>query len=56
MNTNAETNKTSSALEHGETRIIQSCNQDRYEDGVAFRFILPDGLSLSAVDVKDGVP
>lgn len=56
MNTNAETNKTSSVLEHGETRIIQSCNQDRYEDGVAFRFILPDGLSLSAVDVEDGVP
>ena len=61
MNRNAEfeADQASSALqlEPGETHILRSCNPDTYEDGVAFRFILPkDGLALCAVDVKDGVP
>ena len=35
---------------------ISTAKHNEYDDGIAFRFKLPDGLGLHAVDMIDGVP
>ena len=35
---------------------ISTAKHNEYDDGIAFRFKLPDGLGLHAVDITDGVP